>query len=884
VYYSALTAPTVAIKMADVIKCPVCGESNLPDQEFCQYCQTRLEPLTGLLKGADAPIKPGQMPTKKSTADLEPILPQWLRDARDSARKSAEDESTPEERRKQESFSASTSSFDLLAGLQSQKESGEEDDEEIPDWLTSITGNSSKSINDKVESSEVRWVELGGANDFAQEEKPEVVPDAPSWLADKTPAESQSNEKDDLNNWFRDASGSQTPEQPQQPSASDDFFAKPPAPSDTPDWLRQMVADTDAQNAQKLQADSGSAPSFSESPAWLKDLSAEDDAQKAGNTFGAASDASLDEPDWLRSLGGTQDQAQSAGPPAFSGTGPGAFEAPKDSSSDEGLPAWMQSLPPVESDKPKQGTVPNWLKEETPAASTGKDLPSWLSGLPASEPEPEPEQQPTPSEDNATFGDIPDWLKAAAPQSSIYSDQSEEQATASASDSDWLNTFKSIDSTQPQSAPAFSTDETVNSAPSAFTPDAQASYNMDELFTELPDWLSKATDNPNVSTPPSVAASADSLAAGELPSWVQAMRPVDSGHPLDSLSSDQTLESRGALAGLQGVLPAVPGYVTSSKPKAYSIKLRATEEQQAQAELLEQILAAETEPVPIASFSLLPTSSALRWVITFIFFAVLLPILLIGTQIFAMPVGSSREIDGAVQVVQSIPEGAPVLVAFDYEPARVGEMEAAAAPIFDLLQNSSLTFISTNETGGILAERFISGSLAGLSGEGSIQYLNLGYLPGGQMGIRAFAQNPPSTTPLDVTLSPAWESPQLQGITSLSQFAALIIVTDNANSARAWIEQTSAARGKIPVVVISSAQAAPMIQPYFDSQQVSGLVTGLYGGAVVEQKNGTVSGTTRRYWDAYSIGMLLAMIFILGGGLLNLALGLRDRAAAREAK
>jgi hypothetical protein len=30
--------------------------------------------------------------------------------------------------------------------------------------------------------------------------------------------------------------------------------------------------------------------------------------------------------------------------------------------------------------------------------------------------------------------------------------------------------------------------------------------------------------------------------------------------------------------------------------------------------------------------------------------------------------------------------------------------------------------------------------------------------------------------------------------------------------------------------------------------------------------------------------MLLAMIFILGGGLLNLALGLRDRAAAREAK
>ena len=149
---------------------------------------------------------------------------------------------------------------------------------------------------------------------------------------------------------------------------------------------------------------------------------------------------------------------------------------------------------------------------------------------------------------------------------------------------------------------------------------------------------------------------------------------------------------------------------------------------------------------------------------------------------------------------------------------------------------------------------------------------------------KAFAQNPPATTPFDVTLADAWTSPQLQGITSLSQFAALVIVTDNANSARAWIEQTSATRGTIPVVVISSAQAAPMIQPYYDSQQVSGLVTGLYGGAVLEQKNGTVSGTTRRYWDAYSIGMYLAMVLILGGGLLNLALGLRDRAAVREAK
>jgi len=171
--------------------------------------------------------------------------------------------------------------------------------------------------------------------------------------------------------------------------------------------------------------------------------------------------------------------------------------------------------------------------------------------------------------------------------------------------------------------------------------------------------------------------------------------------------------------------------------------------------------------------------------------------------------------------------------------------------------------------------------------------LNLGYLPGGQMGIRAFAENPSATAPYAYAQSsnlfnfaptPAWSLPPLQDVKSLSQFAALILITDNADSSRAWIEQTTSARGAIPFVVISSAQAAPMIQPYYASQQINGLVSGLYGGALVEQSNAGRPGTARIYWDAYSIGMLLAMALILGGGLLNLALGLRDRAAAREAK
>ena len=831
--------------MANIIKCPVCGESNLLDQEFCQFCRSRLQPLTGNLKGADAPIKPGQMPTKKNTAELEPILPQWLREARDSARKST-DNDLPQEDRSKPEFSPASSS-DLLAGLHSQKEDDTEEDG-IPDWLASITGDSAKSKKGLAESPEVRWVELGGAKDFAEEETPESATTESSQLTENVSAKSQTDQESELKDWFKSASDFQAPQQPE---------SEPASPEASPDWLRQMVADSESQQPEKTPpAEEYTPPAVADSPDWLRNLSSKSEAQDNSakvedHTIEAAASPD-DEPDWLRAMGGLPTQPKSADPVNLPESGPGAFEA-AESQSDE-LPSWLQSLPPVEDEK--QDTIPQWLREEKPASAEA-DVPSWLSVMPAMEPA-APEVEQPPQEESAKFGDIPDWLKAAAPQSSIFSDHVEEQTqTPSSNLSERLNTS---DAPVSQSAPAFSIEESANSAPPAFI-GVSSSENIDSLFTDMPDWLSSAKESSSAPSP-SPFVNSDAITPGELPSWIEAMRPINAGGSSGS-TGGQTLESRGALAGLQGVLPSVPGYAATSKPKAYSIKLQASEEQQGHASMLEQILAAEAEPVPLTSFSSLKTSRLLRGVITFIFILFLTPALFLGTQFFAMPVGVPREVSSAVQVAQSIPEGASVLVAFDYQPARTAEIESASAPIFGMLRNPNLTFISTTEIGGILADRFISGPLSGLPS------LNLGYLPGGQMGIRAFADKPSIT------------SPQLQGINSLSQFAVLIIVTDSSSSARSWIEQTSFIRGEIPVLVISSAQAAPMIQPYYDSGQISGLVAGIYGGAVVEQNNG---GSARRYWDAYSIGMLLAIVLILFGGLLNFVLGLRDHTASRETK
>jgi hypothetical protein len=268
------------------------------------------------------------------------------------------------------------------------------------------------------------------------------------------------------------------------------------------------------------------------------------------------------------------------------------------------------------------------------------------------------------------------------------------------------------------------------------------------------------------------------------------------------------------------------------------------------------------------------------------------------TPIFPLPAGFPVEAVSAWNIVKdTVPMDGRVLVVFDYEPARAGEIEAAALPLFDQmirLHYPRLIFISTNETGLILAERFISSKpLNEIDYKTGSQYLNLGYLPGGGMGIRAFVEDPfatihyaaPQTKDLlNFTPELAKAFPPVEGVDSFSQFSALFLLTDDADSARAWIEQTGSARGAMPFVVVSSAQAAPMLQPYYASGQINGLVSGLYDGALFEQNNEGRSDNVRTYWDAYAIGMLLAMVLILGGGLISLALGFRDRTAVREAK
>ncbi|MBM3150845.1 MAG: hypothetical protein FJZ96_01350 [Chloroflexi bacterium] len=666
-----------------------------------------------------------------------------------------------------------------------------------------------------------------------------------------------------------------------RPKPSDDDLIRPGDPpvkkktseleQALPSWLKNLRGHPDqppepAPDEPPAPAPAGEAERV-EFPDWLAGL--EDDKTRVEEE---------QVPDWLANLRGRM-QEEGEVPPAASPPDTPAAPAVDDLPREE-MPGWLSRLgdgeavlkdavarPAIHPDEnarplPRENTSPTGAgtDQPVPEARLPGEEPDWLSRL-----QPEADYLPLETAGEALMPggglagtptarpgeEIPDWLAAAA-------------GVAAA-----------------EGSPA-SPGGPAGVTPALIAGGEESPARTDSsLPLESPDWLS--TIKPEQAPAPGPAAETGdgqvdgSLEPAQLPTWVQAMRPVESVVAAAPLGESEELpaEEQGPLAGLRGVLPAAPGMGAFRKPPAYSIKLQASEDQARNAAQLERLVAGEGQRSELPEPSLLGPARILRWVVALLLLlAVLLPVAS-GMQVAPDLSGYPPEMVAARNVVQDpalVPVNAPVLIAFDYEPALAGELEAAAAPLIDnlLFTGARLALVSTIPSGPALAERFMLETQSFHQYTGGEEYVNLGYLAGGPAGILDFAIDPPAAAPVTPGGADAWSLPPLAGVRELGDFTLLIIVTDSADTGRAWIEQASSHLQGRPVLMVISAQAEPMLRPYYESGQVQGLVTGLAGGKAYEQSIQR-PGLGTAYWTAFSAGLFISVLIILAGGIWSLA-------------
>lgn len=808
-------------------------------------------------------------------------------------------------------------------------------DEGLPDWLT----DSGSGLGDVGETGEA-------GRGLQETDEPIAEGDLPEWLtamdagsdADRLeahqtgPADDIGREDEEIPEWLSEI-GSDLPDagKPVEAESGVSEAEEQLEAGELPDWLAAMQAEsvegqsasTDLSEAEEVssEADAG----LEETPEWLSEVEAvlPGKDEPAEETTGAAEPLEAGEmPDWLGEIGPEQGQTWLASPGD-------EIEAGAAPSAEPDLSEWLQE---AEEPELESADLPDWLADVQPAElaeGAGWDveaedegeaeIPDWLAEVESEAPEAEA-PQPEPDDFLATgFDDfefseaetfdaavgsvpleaesvgeevvdeaeaaeeLPDWLDEIAPSDEEMPGglAGTDLAAPKEASSDWLSELASDVEGGVESR------ETEADAKLPFVGGADLDQDLESLdLLAEPDWLADVTDEV-------VAEQRDEaeseIARANLPEWLSAMRPVDSivTPQTPDEESSMEVESAGPLAGLHDVLPAQQQIFEISRPEPHSLKLNATESQQKHIKMLQRMLQQEEyAPEVTKGISRALPQRLFRWVIALILILTAVFGLVSGTQISELPVANA-EILAVSNAIGSLPAQAPVLVAVDYEPGLSGEMDTLAQALLNhlMLRGARLTLISTTPTGPLLGEMLLESLQAQHNYDRGGQFVNLGYVPGGATGLQALADYPMRLS-LPYTFSgyEPWEPrlAPLAGVDKISDFAAVLVLSDRQETARAWIEQIGPTL-QAPLLLGTSAQIGPLVRPFYGEAPnlVTGYVSGLAGSGAYERLTG-VAGRATGSWNVFGLLVLVAAGVILLGGLVNFSLSLNRQKPSSE--
>ncbi len=409
---------------------------------------------------------------------------------------------------------------------------------------------------------------------------------------------------------------------------------------------------------------------------------------------------------------------------------------------------------------------------------------------------------------------------------------------------------------------------------------------FDDLFSdELPGWLTSA------STSSTFEGFEDELSQGELPGWVEAMRPVVESTDATGLSEDEDyIENYGPLAGIPSVLPAEAEVaIDPDQVPRKPLDLIATKSQQDYVNVLKKLIGDENKTKTILKPAPVATQRVLRWLIAIIMLVTTAATVVFGGIIVADPPTPAQVRNtgyGALyDQIEALRNGQSVLIAHDYQPAASGELHTAAAGVVDHLmkQGTYLSFISTSPTGPALAEHFLTTTQEEHNYIHTQQYINLGYLPGESAGLLSFVIAPKQIIPLAFDGSNAWGSPPLLKVDTINDFAMILVITDDPDTAKTWIEQVGTILENTPLTMVVSAQVEPLIQPYFRAspQLLKGYVSGIIDSMNYEQLLGKPNLASKA-WLPFNMGIIITVGTIFIGGLANGVMSLFSRHRARS--
>ena len=220
----------------------------------------------------------------------------------------------------------------------------------------------------------------------------------------------------------------------------------------------------------------------------------------------------------------------------------------------------------------------------------------------------------------------------------------------------------------------------------------------------------------------------------------------------------------------------------------------------------------------------------------------------------------------------SIPAGSVVLIE--------GGLNAATYPqggpglevqiVHMLRKDVKLVFFSINTEMAEWTATSINNALArlpaGVAAENGVNWVHMGYVPGGESGTAAFANDIRSVKSEDHYGTPIEQLPLMQNINMASDFAAVFWWGGSEGSIPYGVRQIVTPFG-VPMTGMCTTNEVPNYTPYINSGQLHGIIGGVRGSAEYEYMM-SMPGLALGQAMATNFGGLLWVFLVVLGNVL----------------
>ena len=236
------------------------------------------------------------------------------------------------------------------------------------------------------------------------------------------------------------------------------------------------------------------------------------------------------------------------------------------------------------------------------------------------------------------------------------------------------------------------------------------------------------------------------------------------------------------------------------------------------------------------------------------------------------PVTVTSQARAIYDAVEALPTGSTVLVSFDYDPAAAPEVHPMALAFLRhcFTKQHKVIIMALWPQGAQLAVRAISEISSEFDLKYGVDYVNLGYKPGGAIVINLIGTSFAKAFPSDINQTPLNQLPLMSKVNNLKDVAMVMDLSAGDPGIPAWVMVANALFQR-KVAGGTTAVSAPQFFPYLQSGQMMGQLGGMKGAAEYERlvKH---PGLGSRGMDSQSVAHAVIIVFIIFANVAYFAL------------